>query len=240
MSVEIQDWRGARDIPLTPLEGQHARIVPLDMRRHGADIWEAFGGSAESVSKHLRHTGLQRFDSREAFLKAFIKASRATLVHRLARPFRRGRPKRLYFALIDKATGRATGVRCLSAIDYVHGSAELALSAVGGTMLRSTSSTEVAFLMGSMIFETCGFRRYESHIALDNARARANVERIGWHYDGVMRQRYVHDGRSADVAVYTLLAGEWPPIRDAYLAWLDPSNFDAEGRQIRRLEDFRK
>jgi RimJ/RimL family protein N-acetyltransferase len=238
MSVEVRDWLGVRDIPLTPLEGRHARIVPLDMRLHGADIWDAFGGSAETVSKHLQHTGLQRFDSRGSFFKAFATASRATLLHRLARPFRRGRPKRLYFALIDKASGRATGVRCLSSIDYVHGSVELALSAVGGAMQRGTSSTEMAYLMGCLIFETCGFRRYECHIALDNEAALRNIARIGWRRDGVIRQRYVHDGRSADVAVFTLMAEEWPPIRDAYRAWLDPSNFDAAGRQIRRLEDF--
>jgi RimJ/RimL family protein N-acetyltransferase len=238
MSVEVRIWQGARDIPLTPIEGRFARIVPLDMRRHGADIWEAFGGSADAVSRHLQHTGLQRFDSREAFFKAFAKANRATLFHRLARPFRRGRPRRLYFALIDKASGRAAGVRCLSSIDYLHGSVELALSAVGGAMQRGTSSTEVAYLMGSMVFETCGFRRYECHIALDNEAALRNIVRIGWHRDGVIRQRYVHDGRSADVAVFTLMAEEWPPIRDAYRAWLDPSNFDAEGGQIRRLEDF--
>jgi RimJ/RimL family protein N-acetyltransferase len=240
MSVEIKDWRGARPIPLTPLEGRHARIVPLDMRRHGADIWEAFGGSAESVSKHLRHTGLPRFDSRETFLAAFRKASGATLLHRLARPFRRGRPRRLYFALIDKASGVATGVRCLGPIDYVHGSVELALSAVGGSMMRGTASTEMAYLMAGMLFETCGFRRYECHIALDNEAALRNIVRIGWHRDGVIRQRYVHEGRSADVALFTLMADEWPPLRDAYRAWLDPSNFDAEGRQIRRLEDFRR
>lgn len=239
MSVEIPDWRGARTIPLKPIEGRHARIVPLDMRRHGADIWDAFGGSAESVSKHLQHTGLKRFDSRETFFAAFRKAGRDTLLDRLVRPFRRGRARRLYLALIDKASGRATGVRCLNAIDYAHGSAELALSAVGGAMLRGTSSTEVAYLMGSLVFDTCGFRRYECHIALGNEPARRAAERIGWHYDGVTRQRFVHDGRSADVAVYTILASEWPPIREAYRAWLDPSNFDADGRQLRRLEDFR-
>lgn len=239
MSVEVRDWKGARDIPLTVLEGRHARIVPLDMRRHGADLWEAFGGSATSVSKHLQHTGLPHFDSRKAFFRAFAEAGRATAFRRLTRPFRRARPRRLYFALIDKASGRAAGVRCLSAIDYVHGSVELALAAVGGTMLRGTSSTEVACLMGDMIFGTCGFRRYECHIALANEPARRAAERIGWHFDGVMRQRFVHGGRSADLAVYTILADEWPPIRNAYRAWLDPSNFDAEGRQIRRLEDFR-
>lgn len=240
MSVEVKDWRGARAIPLTPLEGRYARIEPLDMRRHGADLWEAFGGSAESVSSHLQHTGLPRFGNRETFFRSFRKANRQTLLDRLVKPFRRGRPRRLYFACIDRATGRAAGLRCLAHIDYVHGSVESALAAVGGSMLRTPASTEAFYLTAGLLFETCGFRRVESHVAVENEPARRNVERNGWRFDGVMRQRYVHDGRSADAAVYTILADEWPPVRDALSAWLDPTNFDAEGRQIRRLEDFRK
>ena len=239
MGVEISNWRGARDIPLTPLEGRFARIELLDIRRHGADLWQAFGGSAETVSRHLQHTGLPRFDSREAFVRSFAKASRATLLDRLVRPFRRGRPRRLYFACIDQATGRAAGLRCLAQIDYVHGSVESALAAVGGTMLRTPASTEVFYLIARMLFETCGFRRLESHVAVENEPARRNVERTGWRYDGILRQRYVHDGHSFDAAIYTILADEWPRVGDALRAWLHPTNFDAGGRQVRRLEDFR-
>ncbi|RST83113.1 N-acetyltransferase [Aquibium carbonis] len=239
MSVEVGHWRGARAIPPTPLEGRYARVEMLDMRRHGQDLWDAFGGSGDAVSRHLQHTGLPAFDRRETFFRSMTKANRATLPDLLVKPFRRRKPRRLYFACIDKANGRATGLRCLAQIDYVHGSVELALMAAGRGMTRTRLSTEVAFLMATLVFETSGFRRYECHIALENEHARRAAERIGWHHDGVMRQRYVHDGRSADVAVYTILAQEWPPIRDAYRAWLEPSNFDSEGRQIRRLEDFR-
>ena len=238
MSVEIKDWRGARTIPLTPLEGRYARIEPLDMRRHGADLWEAFGGSVEAVAQHLRHAALPPIDSRESFFRSFNKANRATLPYCLVKPFRRGR-RRLYFACIDKASGRAAGIRCLGEIDYVHGSVDFALTVVGGAMLRSTSGSEVSYLMASMLFETCGFRRLESRVFLENEQSRRYSERKGWHFDGVSRQRYVHQGRSFNAAIFSMLAEEWPPIRDAYRAWLDPSNFDADGRQIRRLEDFR-
>ena len=30
---------------------------------------------------------------------------------------------------------------------------------------------------------------------------------------------------------------EWPALREAFLAWLDPSNFDGDGQQHTRLSD---
>ena len=35
------------------------------------------------------------------------------------------------------------------------------------------------------------------------------------------------------------LRRDWPAIRTGFVAWLDPANFDAEGRQKRTLEDCR-
>jgi hypothetical protein len=45
----------------------------------------------------------------------------------------------------------------------------------------------------------------------------------------------VTKGRSRDSAWFSILDGEWPAVRGALDAWLDPGNFDAAGRQRRRL-----
>jgi len=47
-------------------------------------------------------------------------------------------------------------------------------------------------------------------------------------------------GESRDTAWYSIIDAEWPRLRNAYEGWLDPSNFDSDGNQIRCLEDFRK
>ncbi len=44
--------------------------------------------------------------------------------------------------------------------------------------------------------------------------------------------------RSRDTAWYSILDSEWPGVRRALTSWLAADNFDAEGRQRRRLEDF--
>ncbi|TKB69858.1 MAG: GNAT family N-acetyltransferase, partial [Mesorhizobium sp.] len=38
---------------------------------------------------------------------------------------------------------------------------------------------------------------------------------------------------------YSIIDKEWPDLRTAYEAWLDPANFDSDGQQRRRLEDIR-
>jgi len=46
-------------------------------------------------------------------------------------------------------------------------------------------------------------------------------------------------GRNRDTAWFSMLDGEWPARKAAFEAWLDPGNFDADGRQKRALADFR-
>ena len=41
--------------------------------------------------------------------------------------------------------------------------------------------------------------------------------------------------RNRDTAWYSILDSEWARVRDALEAWLDPENFDAEGRQLSSL-----
>jgi hypothetical protein len=36
-----------------------------------------------------------------------------------------------------------------------------------------------------------------------------------------------------------MLDTEWPAVKAGFDEWLDPNNFDAEGRQKRRLEECR-
>jgi hypothetical protein len=47
-------------------------------------------------------------------------------------------------------------------------------------------------------------------------------------------------GRNRDTAWFSILDSEWPQIRAAFEAWLAPQNFDATGRQIVGLSDFRE
>jgi L-amino acid N-acyltransferase YncA len=76
-----------------------------------------------------------------------------------------------------------------------------------------------------------GYRRYEWKCNALNAPSRAAAQRLGFSYEGVFRQARVDKGRNRDTAWYAMVDKEWPQIDNAFRRWLDPSNFDQEGRQ---------
>ncbi|MEC9245331.1 MAG: GNAT family protein, partial [Pseudomonadota bacterium] len=73
-----------------------------------------------------------------------------------------------------------------------------------------------------------------------NLPSRRAAERFGFTYEGVFRQHMVVKGESRDTAWFSILDSEWPAVKSAFDAWLDPANFDKEGHQKKRLEAFRE
>ncbi len=64
--------------------------------------------------------------------------------------------------------------------------------------------------------------------------------RLGFtSFEGIFRQHMIVKGRNRDTAWYSMLDTEWPKRkRDSFDRWLDPSNFDADGRQRVALSAF--
>jgi hypothetical protein len=76
-----------------------------------------------------------------------------------------------------------------------------------------------------------GYRRYEWKCDALNAPSRAAALRLGLSYEGIFRQHMVLKQRSRDSAWFAATDGEWPALDAAFRRWLDPANFDADGRQ---------
>jgi len=45
-------------------------------------------------------------------------------------------------------------------------------------------------------------------------------------------------GRNRDTAWFAAIDKDWPALKEAYAVWLDPSNFDKNGRQKESLADL--
>jgi hypothetical protein len=45
-------------------------------------------------------------------------------------------------------------------------------------------------------------------------------------------------GRNRDTAWFAMTDGDWRCLKPAWEAWLEPSNFDADGRQKLSLRDL--
>ena len=62
--------------------------------------------------------------------------------------------------------------------------------------------------------------------------------RFGFRFEGVFRNHMVVKGRNRDTAWYAITDDEWPPIRAAFRAWLEPDNQGGERGQRRRLGEL--
>ncbi len=90
------------------------------------------------------------------------------------------------------------------------------------------------YLMMRNAFEL-GYRRYEWKCNALNAPSRTAADRLGFTFEGISRQATVPKGHNRDTAWYSIIDREWPALRTAFETWLDPSNFDANGKQRARL-----
>ncbi|MEM8824124.1 MAG: GNAT family protein [Pseudomonadota bacterium] len=136
-----------------------------------------------------------------------------------------------------RADGPWIGVASLMRIDRGNGVIEIGNIAFSAALKRTRLATAALHLMIAQAFEA-GFRRVEWKCNAENAPSRRAALRLGFSFEGVFRQHMVVKGRNRDTAWFAMVDGDWPAIRDAHLAWLDPENFDGDGRQRRALGGF--
>jgi RimJ/RimL family protein N-acetyltransferase len=204
------------------LEGRYARLEPLDPARHGTDLHAAtFAPGHEERLRYLP-TVSRDPEGYAAWLAATAAADDP-----------------LVFAVLDRATGRCGGRQALMRIVPEHGVIELGGILWGPDVARTRVATEAFALAAGYAFDALGYRRFEWKCDADNAPSRRAAERFGFTYEGTFRQHMVARGRNRDTAWFALLDHEWPAAKGVLETWLEPGNFDADGRQRRSLETVR-
>jgi len=205
--------------PRVPLDGESVRLEPLDPRLHAADLYRASHEDerARSVWTYLWPAP---FADAAAFA-AWLRDGAAA-----ADP--------LFYAIRDRATGRAAGMAAFMRIAPKDGVMEIGHIWFAPALQRTRASTEALWLMIRHAFDL-GYRRVEWKCNALNAPSRAAALRLGFRFEGVFFRHMIIKGRNRDTAWYSMLAEEWPARRAAFEAWLAPENFDAQGRQHRSL-----
>jgi len=140
----------------------------------------------------------------------------------------------MFYAIVRQDDGRPVGVASYLRIAPASGSIEVGHINYSPLLQRAPGATEAMFLMMQWAFEA-GYRRYEWKCDALNAPSRRAARRLGLSYEGVFRQATVYRSRNRDTAWYAAIDSEWPALKPAFEAWLDPANFDAEGRQRQSL-----
>ncbi|WP_437877515.1 GNAT family N-acetyltransferase [Sorangium sp. So ce513] len=215
----LPDWTPRPPPPREPLIGRTCRVEPIDPDRHAADLHEADLLDAEGRSwTYLPYGPFATLKDYRAWMEATCLGNDP-----------------LFHAIVDAATGRAVGVASYMRIDPKNGVIEVGHIHYSPRLQRTPAATEAMYLMMRRVFDELGYRRYEWKCHALNAASRAAAARLGFRFEGVFRQATVVKGRSRDTAWHAIIDGEWPAAKAAFERWLDPSNFDASGRQRQSL-----
>jgi RimJ/RimL family protein N-acetyltransferase len=216
------------DRPWTPpprptrsvMEGRLVRLEPLVVA-HAEALHEA--NMHDREGRNWTYLPYGPFDSAAAYR------------HWVGEMTRDGDP--LFYAIVRREDGRPVGVASYLRITPASGSIEVGHINYSPLLQRHPGATEAMFLMMKWAFEA-GYRRYEWKCDSVNRPSRRAAQRLGFSYEGVFRQATVYKGRNRDSAWYAAIDSEWPRLKAAFETYLDPANFDAEGRQRQSLSDL--
>jgi RimJ/RimL family protein N-acetyltransferase len=120
----------------------------------------------------------------------------------------RGSPRTDYYlAIVVRETGRLIGFVRLGLLGS-HRGGEL------GYALRKDHwghgyATEAASLMLEFAFSTAGLHRVQAATGPENGLSRALLDRLGFQYEGCMRDHVFTNGAWRDSLLYALLENEW-------------------------------
>ena len=203
------------------LNGRYVRLEPLDLVRHGDDLYAASSGPG--AEERFRYLFDPPPESRAAFEPWLAKAAASE--------------DPLFFAIVDQDTGRAEGRMTFMRIDPTHGVIETGNILFGPRLARTRGATEAVYLQARHAFDDLGYRRFEWKCNNLNEASKRAAERLGFAFEGVFRQHMVVKGQNRDTAWYAMLDRDWPARRQAFERWLEPENFDAAGQQRRNLAE---
>ncbi|MFA5569026.1 MAG: GNAT family protein [Trueperaceae bacterium] len=200
------------------LEGRYVRLEPLSHELHYDSLLAAC--TAPGAAERFRYL----FEGPQG------PAELTTWFRRV-----QGLEDPLFYAVIDRASGRCEGRQALMRIVPEHGVIELGSIFWGAAIARTRVATEALYLSASYVFDELGYRRFEWKCDALNQPSRRAALRFGFQFESVFRQHMVVKGLNRDTAWFAMLDGDWPRLRAGYQAWLAPENFGPDGRQRRRL-----
>ncbi|MDE8347985.1 MAG: GNAT family protein [Acidocella sp.] len=183
-----------------PLRGQHVQLLPLEAGHHdglveavqdGAlwRLWYTAIPAPEGMAAEIaRRLGLQQNGSMAPF------------------------------TVLDGA-GKIIGMTTYMNIDAPQRRLEIGATWYAKRVQRSPLNTEAKLLLLGYAFGTLNCIAVEFRTHFFNQASRRAIERLGAKLDGILRQHQRGaDGAMRDTCVYSIIAPEWPAVRQ-HLLW---------------------
>lgn len=218
----VPGWSARPRPPRTVMEGRRCNLEPADPDRHAPDLFDAYREDPEDrVWTYLPYGPFANVEDLRTWMRESCMGDDP-----------------LFHAIVDRDSGRALGLASYLRIAPGVGTIEVGHINYAPAIQGTVSATEAMYLMMRRVFSELGYRRYEWKCDALNAGSRRAAERLGFTFEGVFRQATIYKGRNRDTAWFAIVDREWPALEAAYDRWLDPANFDRDGRQKTRLSEL--
>lgn len=138
-------------------------------------------------------------------LNAFITESKTNITNKIRRAF----------AIIDKTSGEIAGTSSYGNLSEIDRCVEIGWSYLGRKFWGSPVNSHAKFLLLQYAFEQMNMNRVEFKTDDDNPRSGRALLKIGCTKEGVLRSKnLLHNGRMRNTAYYSILASEWPAVKE--------------------------
>lgn len=197
------------------MEGQYCQLDPLRAKDHAEPLFAAFEDDEKGDTWHYLAEG--PFASLEEY-RQWVSSTETI-------------SDQLFWAITDLDTGQVSGILSYLRIQPGAGSIEIGTITYSPHLRRCRAGSEAIILLIRTAF-ALGYRRVEWKCNALNEPSRRAALRYGFTYEGTFRQALVVKGRNRDTAWFSIIDREFPPIDASYGQWLNPGNFDEQGKQI--------
>ena len=214
------DFKNAK-IPFKKyLNGNYVVVEPLNIKKHSKDLFESFILDKQNIIwKYLSYGPFKAHLSFKKWLKSdCLKKD----------PF--------FYAVYSKKHKRYCGMASYLDIHPEHGSIEVGHINYSPLLQNTLEGTECMYLMMKNAFEKLGNRRYAWRCNNLNEGSKKAAIRLGFKFEGIFRQMYIHKRRNRDTAWFSIIDNEWKKLEKGYLKFLKSSNFDKNFKQIKKLK----
>lgn len=186
--------------PQAPLRGEHVVLEPLEAE-HAAPLWELAAPRAGQLFRWFPEQ------------LACAEEMRGWVEHALDE---RAAGRSLPFVQRDRSSGRLLGSTRIARLDRRHGRAEIGWTWLVESSQGGAVNSDSKLLLLDLAFGELELERIELRTDSRNARSRAAILALGATQERVLRHHMqVPDGSWRDTVVHSILAMEWPRLREA-------------------------
>ena len=119
----------------------------------------------------------------------------------------------LPFTVYD-ADGKVAGMTTYMNVDAANRRVEIGSTWYARRVQRTALNTECKLMLLTHAFERLDCIAVEFRTHFFNRASRKGIERLGAKLDGILRSHQIgRDGALRDTVVYSIIAGEWPAVR---------------------------